>query len=109
MKRQRHWSYTGEKRRKAVLRRDNWECQIRGPMCIGTATTVDHIHPKAWGGTEDVSNLRAACKPCNQSKGARADTTQMPRFFRNVLQQEVGSSRVDLQACKLEYSIVSPK
>ena len=23
--------------------------------------------------------------------------------------QEVGSSRVDLQACKLEYSIVSPK
>ena len=25
------------------------------------------------------------------------------------LVQEVGSSRVDLQACKLEYSIVSPK
>ena len=24
-------------------------------------------------------------------------------------QREVGSSRVDLQACKLEYSIVSPK
>ena len=24
-------------------------------------------------------------------------------------QQQVGSSRVDLQACKLEYSIVSPK
>ena len=23
--------------------------------------------------------------------------------------REVGSSRVDLQACKLEYSIVSPK
>ena len=23
--------------------------------------------------------------------------------------KEVGSSRVDLQACKLEYSIVSPK
>ena len=30
--------------------------------------------------------------------------------LRNYLeQQEVGSSRVDLQACKLEYSIVSPK
>ena len=25
------------------------------------------------------------------------------------LRKEVGSSRVDLQACKLEYSIVSPK
>ena len=27
----------------------------------------------------------------------------------NLLQADVGSSRVDLQACKLEYSIVSPK
>ena len=26
-----------------------------------------------------------------------------------VFDREVGSSRVDLQACKLEYSIVSPK
>ena len=26
-----------------------------------------------------------------------------------VSSREVGSSRVDLQACKLEYSIVSPK
>ena len=78
MKRPRHWTYTGEKRRLAVLRRDNWECQIRGDGCLGSATTVDHIHPKAWGGTEDPSNLRAACKPCNQAKGARADTS---RFF----------------------------
>ena len=26
-----------------------------------------------------------------------------------ILRNDVGSSRVDLQACKLEYSIVSPK
>jgi 5-methylcytosine-specific restriction endonuclease McrA len=85
MKRQRHWSYTGEKRRLKVLRRDNWECQIQGPGCLGTATTVDHIHPKAWGGTEDESNLRAACKPCNQSKGARADAVRRPSpFFRDA-------------------------
>jgi hypothetical protein len=73
MKRQRHWSYTGEKRRLKVLRRDNWECQIQGLGCLGTATTVDHIHPKAWGGTEDESNLRAACRSCNQGKGARVE------------------------------------
>ena len=72
MKRKRHWSYTGEKRRLKVLRRDNYECQIHGEGCLGVATTVDHIHPKAWGGTEDESNLRAACKVCNGRKGARA-------------------------------------
>ena len=29
--------------------------------------------------------------------------------IRGVFSRPVGSSRVDLQACKLEYSIVSPK
>ena len=32
----------------------------------------------------------------------------LARGFQSMI-QEVGSSRVDLQACKLEYSIVSPK
>src|SRR6188508_2272908 len=72
MKRKRHWSYTGEKRRLAILRRDNHECQIRGPGCLGVADTVDHIHPKAWGGGENPENLRAACKVCNMRKGAHA-------------------------------------
>ena len=31
------------------------------------------------------------------------------RAFEGCGQAYVGSSRVDLQACKLEYSIVSPK
>ena len=73
MKRQRHWTYREEKLRDRILRRDNHDCQIRLPGCLGTATTVDHIHPKAWGGLAIPSNLRAACMPCNQSKGARAE------------------------------------
>ena len=70
--RKRHWSYRGEKLRLAVLQRDNYECQIRGPNCTGYAGTVDHIHPRAWGGAEHPDNLRAACKACNMGKGARA-------------------------------------
>ena len=34
---------------------------------------------------------------------------QITKGVAHVLSQGVGSSRVDLQACKLEYSIVSPK
>jgi 5-methylcytosine-specific restriction endonuclease McrA len=30
---------------------------------------VEHIHPKAKGGTNRVSNLAIACKPCNTRKG----------------------------------------
>ena len=32
---------------------------------------VEHIHPKARGGSNRVSNLTLACGPCNQAKDAR--------------------------------------
>lgn len=32
---------------------------------------VDHIHPRALGGSNDPSNLAVACASCNCSKGAK--------------------------------------
>ena len=32
---------------------------------------IDHIQPKAAGGSNRVSNLTLACQPCNQKKGAQ--------------------------------------
>lgn len=32
---------------------------------------IEHIHPKARGGTNRVSNLTLACAPCNQRKAAQ--------------------------------------
>jgi 5-methylcytosine-specific restriction endonuclease McrA len=31
---------------------------------------IEHIHPKAHGGGDRVSNLTLACQPCNQRKGS---------------------------------------
>lgn len=56
---------------RAVLARDGRTCQIRMPGCTGTATTGDHIVPKARGGTDDPDNVQAACHHCNSSKQAR--------------------------------------
>ncbi|MDD2727621.1 RNA-guided endonuclease IscB [Malikia sp.] len=36
----------------------------------GVPLQVEHIHPKARGGTNRVSNLTLACAPCNQNKDA---------------------------------------
>lgn len=33
---------------------------------------IEHIHPKAQGGTNRASNLAIACVPCNTKKGARS-------------------------------------
>lgn len=57
--------------RKVVLERDCYECQIRGPRCTGEATQVDHIVAAAFGGDDDYGNLRAACRSCNASLGAK--------------------------------------
>lgn len=32
------------------------------------ASEVDHIKPKAKGGTDDLCNLRAICTPCHRDK-----------------------------------------
>ena len=52
--------------RRLILERDNFECQIKGPHCIGRANQVDHIRPVRNGGMWwEPANLRAACNVCN--------------------------------------------
>jgi 5-methylcytosine-specific restriction protein A len=53
--------------RAVVLARDNFACQIRGPRCEITARTADHIIPARVAPERffDMTNLRAACRPCN--------------------------------------------
>lgn len=49
---------------------------LHGDVCPGykveshesTDLTVDHITPKAYGGTDDVNNLQVLCRACNSRK-----------------------------------------
>lgn len=51
-----------------VLRRDNNTCRY----CHATDVplTIDHVLPTVLGGSDDPSNLVAACKDCNAGKSA---------------------------------------
>ena len=60
--------------RQTVLARDGHICQIALPGCTTIATAVDHIQPRARGGTDDLHNLRAACTHCNSSRGGRSSS-----------------------------------
>lgn len=57
-----------------MLNRDGHVCQVPvagGRKCGQHATHVDHITPLAAGGNKwDATNCRAACQPCNLSRGA---------------------------------------
>lgn len=52
-----------------VLQRDGFRCRYcgRGPD-DGTVLQVDHVFPRAHGGTDSMENLVTACRECNIGK-----------------------------------------
>jgi hypothetical protein len=53
-----------------ILRRDNHVCRYCGVAAPDVPLTVDHVVPVALGGTDDPTNLVAACQPCNAGKSS---------------------------------------
>lgn len=54
-----------------VLKRDRFQCQYCGRSAPEVLLEVDHVVPRAAGGDDDQSNLRASCQDCNRGKSAR--------------------------------------
>lgn len=51
-----------------VLRRDNHTCRYCGSAAPDVKLTVDHVLPVALGGSDEPTNLVAACADCNSGK-----------------------------------------
>lgn len=63
--------------RKNILRRDGHRCQYCGRADV--PLTVDHVIPRARGGSDLWENLVCACVRCNNKKGDRTPhEAQMP-------------------------------
>lgn len=70
--------------RRRVLERDAWTCyldgrpirrDVRWPHPL--SPSVDHVVPRAAGGSDDPANLRAAHWGCNQAKGDALPGTEI--------------------------------
>jgi len=57
--------------RRNVFHRDQYVCQYCGKDLCDKTATIDHIVPRCRGGGSTWTNMVAACKPCNLSKGNR--------------------------------------
>ncbi|PBA43543.1 hypothetical protein CKJ63_03530 [Mycobacterium avium] len=53
-----------------ILRRDNHACRYCGASAPDAKLTVDHVIPEALGGSDDPTNLVAACADCNTGKSS---------------------------------------
>lgn len=51
-----------------ILRRDNHQCRYCGATAPDVKLTVDHVVPTTLGGSDDPTNLVAACADCNAGK-----------------------------------------
>ena len=56
-----------------TLKRAAFRCELCGVSADERALDVDHILPRAAGGTDDPENLQALCWLCNTNKGAGDD------------------------------------
>jgi 5-methylcytosine-specific restriction endonuclease McrA len=50
---------------------NKWERRCAYCSAENVPLQVEHIHPKASGGTKRISNLCLACEPCNTKKGTQ--------------------------------------
>lgn len=57
-----------------VLRRAGGRCELCGVTSRDMQIDVDHVVPRAKGGTNDADNLQALCRTCNAQKRDRDDT-----------------------------------
>ena len=55
----------------SILQRDGFRCRYcgRSGSTPGVVLHVDHIVPRAAGGTSTAENLATACEECNLGKG----------------------------------------
>lgn len=71
------------KARDAALKRDGHLCQ---PCLMAGRPTpakqVDHITPRAQGGTDDLDNLQSICRDCHNAKTGREAAEAQGRRYR---------------------------
>lgn len=49
----------------------NWRCCYCGMVMGFDDVTVEHVMPRAIGGSDEWENMAAACEFCNSAKGAQ--------------------------------------
>lgn len=62
-----YWSVS-PKKRQDVKERDGFACVACGSE---ESLSIDHVLPRALGGSDDMSNLQTLCRWCNTSKGTK--------------------------------------
>ena len=70
-------SYIAKKIRIQVLESADYTCFYCSQKCVPDLMEIDHYVPLSLGGSTEVKNLRASCKPCNARKRNRMPVPEL--------------------------------
>ena len=84
-----------------VLKRDGFRCRYCGTSSLSVLLHVDHVIPRAEGGTDDPANLVTACAPCNLGKSdVQLDDERIPRVSTDDVREQAEQVRAYLDAAR---------
>lgn len=70
-------SYVAKKFRVQILEDADYTCFYCSQKCVPDLMEIDHYIPLNLGGSTEVENLRASCKPCNARKRNRMPVPEL--------------------------------
>ena len=70
--------------RKAIKEHFDCTCVYCGKTYELHELTLDHVHPKCYGGQDMSKNLVPSCKRCNQEKGSLNWLTYLKSTYKNI-------------------------
>lgn len=84
-----------------VLKRDGFRCRYCGTSSLSALLHVDHVIPRAEGGSDDPTNLVAACAACNLGKSdVQLDDSRLPRTGSEQLAEQAEQMRGYMEAVR---------
>jgi 5-methylcytosine-specific restriction endonuclease McrA len=90
--------------RRSILMRDGYRCQYCGLRLHGSELTLDHVIPRAQGGSNRWENLVACCRKDNHRKADRTPEQAAMPLLRRPLPASVHTSRFILRSMGLEVN-----
>lgn len=86
-----------------VFKRDRFTCAYCGRTPPDALLHVDHIHPVALGGADDIANLITACSTCNLGKSSvPLDESRVPVVTREAVDDL--AERIEQAKAYLEFT-----
>lgn len=74
-----HFVTAAGHRRPVAFHHRNWRRDL-SPLLDELGASVDHVHPHAHGGTNDLENLATICAKCNARKGSLSAEEHLRRY-----------------------------